>query len=72
MQDIDFAANQIVVRGGKGDRDRATMLPAAVKAYLARHLASVREQSRRDLAVSAGWVELPTALNRKYPNAGRE
>ena len=72
VQDVDFAANQIVVRGGKGDRDRATMLPAAVKADLARHLAGVREQHRRDLAVSAGWVELPTALNRKYPNAGRE
>jgi integron integrase len=72
VQDVDFAANQIVVRSGKGDKDRATMLPAAVKADLARHLESVRNQHRRDLARGAGWVELPTALDRKYPNAGRE
>ncbi len=72
VQDVDFAANQIVVRSGKGDKDRATMLPAAVKADLARHLGSVQTQHQRDLARGAGWVELPTALNRKYPNAGRE
>ena len=72
VQDVDFAANQIVVRSGKGDKDRATMLPAAVKADLARHLESVQTQHQRDLERGAGWVELPTALNRKYPNAGRE
>ena len=72
VQDVDFAANQIVVRSGKGDKDRVTMLPAAVKAALARHLETVQEQHRRDLQYGAGWVELPTALNRKYPNAGRE
>ena len=72
VQDMDFAANQIVVRGGKGDKDRATMLPAAVKTDLARHLVGVRKQHQQDLARGAGWVELPTALDRKYPNAGRE
>ena len=72
VQDLDFGANQIVVRSGKGDKDRATMLPAAVKADLAQHLGSVQKQHQRDLARGAGWVELPTALNRKYPNAGRE
>jgi integron integrase len=72
VQDIDFDSRQIVVRGGKGDKDRVTMLPAAVKADLARHLESAREQHQRDLAGGAGWVELPTALARKYPNAGRE
>lgn len=60
------------MRGGKGDKDRVTMLPATVKAELARHLELVREQHRRDLELGAGWVELPTALARKYPNAGRE
>ena len=69
MQDVDFTANQIVVRSGKGDKDRVTMLPAAVKPDLARHLERVREQHRRDLERAAGWVELPTALARKYPNA---
>jgi integron integrase len=72
VQDIDFATNQIVVRGGKGGKDRVTMLPAVVKADLARHLQAVRAQHERDLREGAGWVELPTALARKYPNAGRE
>ncbi|MBI4610133.1 MAG: integron integrase [Candidatus Rokubacteria bacterium] len=72
VQDVNFASNQIVVRGGKGDKDRVTMLPAVVKVELARHLEFVREQHRRDLEHGAGWVELPTALARKYPNAGRE
>lgn len=48
------------------------MLPAAVKAALAGHLERVKEQHRRDLQDGAGWVELPDALMRKYPNAGRE
>jgi len=71
-QDVDFDANQLVVRGGKGDKDRVTMLPAVAKADLAPHLEMVRVQHHDDLAVGAGWVELPTALLRKYPNAGRE
>jgi integron integrase len=72
VKDVDLASNQIVVRAGKGDRDRVTMLPAAVKASLAQHLELVRRQHERDLARGAGWVELPGALMRKYPNAGRE
>jgi integron integrase len=72
VQDVDFGTNQIVVRSGKGDKDRVTMLPAVVKPDLARHLQRVREQYRCDLEAGAGWVELPTALARKYPNAGRE
>jgi integron integrase len=72
VQDIDFARNQIVVRGGKGNKDRVTMLPTMLKGDLARHLQIVRAQHERDLQQGAGWVELPTALARKYPNAGRE
>ncbi|MGH7753304.1 MAG: integron integrase [Gemmatimonadales bacterium] len=72
VQDVDFATHQIVVRGGKGNKDRVTMLPAAVKADLARHLQRVKRQHARDLQHGAGWVELPWALARKYPNAGRE
>ena len=49
VQDVDFAANQIVVRGAKGDKDRVTMLPAVVKAELARHLQVARTQHERDL-----------------------
>ncbi len=72
VKDVDFAANQLIVRAGKGDRDRITMLPAAVKTDLTRHLETVRRQHETDLRHGAGWVELPWALARKYPNAGRE
>ena len=72
VKDIDFAAKQIVVRSGKGDRDRVTLLPAVVRPALERHLARVRAQHERDVRAGAGWVELPHALAQKYPNAGRE
>jgi integron integrase len=72
VKDVDFATNQIVVRDGKGEKDRVTLLPAAAKAELARQLERVRQHHERDLQHGAGWVELPDALARKYPNAGRE
>jgi site-specific recombinase XerD len=72
VKDIDLARNQIMVRAGKGSKDRLTMLPATIKAELARHLESVRGQHQVDLRAGAGWVELPWALARKYPNAGSE
>ena len=72
VKDIDFGMNQITVRGGKGDRDRRTMLPERLKGPLLRHLAEVRTQHERDLSDGAGWVELPGALGAKYPQAGRE
>ena len=72
VKDVDFGANQITVRAGKGDRDRRTMLPERLGGALLRHLAEVRAQHERDLAAGAGWVELPGALGLKYPNAGRE
>ncbi len=72
IQDIDFAANQIIVRDGKGAKDRATVLPAIVKPALIQHLQRTKHQHDADLARSAGWVELPWALARKYPNAGHE
>src|SRR2546421_516416 len=62
----------IVVRGGKGDKDRVTMLPKVIKRDLIQHLEAARTQHDRDLGVGAGWVELPNALARKYPHAGRE
>jgi integrase len=64
VQDLDFARNQITVRGGKGDKDRVTMLPAVVKGDLARHLAIVRAQHEDDLARSS-WADkaLTTIVN---------
>ncbi len=72
VKDIDAGRNQIVIRAGKGNKDRLTMLPAAIKADLLRHVEAVRAQHQLDLQSGAGWVELPGALARKYPNAGRE
>ena len=72
VKDVDFAANEIIVRGGKGDRDRVTMLPERLKGPLLHHLAEVRRQHERDVGEGAGWVELPGALALKYPSAGRE
>ncbi|MDI6772817.1 MAG: tyrosine-type recombinase/integrase, partial [bacterium] len=59
VKDIGVARNQIIVRAGKGDRDRVTMLPASVKADLVRHLDRARRQYEQDLTRGAGWVELP-------------
>jgi len=72
VKDIDFARNQIIVRTGKGDKDRATPLPAVAIPALAAHLQGIRRLHERDLRRGAGWVELPWALARKYPNAARE
>ena len=72
VKDVDFGTNQVVIRDGKGNKDRVTMLPATVKAELAAHIERGREQHHADLRQGAGWVELPWALARKYPNAGRE
>jgi integron integrase len=72
VKDIDFSRNQIVVRAGKGDKDRYTMLPATVKEPLIKHLRAVKRQHDEDLKKGLGRVALPNALERKYPNAGKE
>jgi integron integrase len=72
VKDIDFAAHQIIVRRGKGAKDRATMLPLGLEMVLADQLQWVRQQWEADRMAGAGWVEVPGALARKYPNAGRE
>lgn len=72
IKDVDFNSNQIVVRADKGNKDRVTLLPATVKDDLTRHIERVRKLHQKDVEAGAGWVELPAALARKYPNAGRE
>jgi len=64
--------NEILVREGKGDMDRVTMLPAVAKPGLLLHLDGVRRLHEQDLAEGFGRVWLPDALARKYPNADRE
>jgi len=71
VKDLDFEREQIVVRGGKGDRDRVTLLPATARAALRAQLACVRAMHERDVARGAGWVEVPSGLDRKYPDAPR-
>ena len=70
VKDIDFARLEVLVRDGKGAKDRITMLPAGLKAPLAAHLQRVQLQHQRDLAAGRGSVEMPHALDRKYPRAG--
>ncbi len=72
VKDIDFAANVITVRAGKGEKDRVTMLPESLKPDLAEHLRRVWQLHQQDLRLGYGEVELPYALARKYPNAGKE
>jgi integron integrase len=72
VKDIDFTTNQIIVRAGKGDKDRHTMLPAAIKEPLGKHLEIIKRQHQRDLECGLGRVTLPNALERKYRNAGKE
>jgi integron integrase len=72
VKDVDFAAHQIVVRAGKGDKDRVSLLPASCEEPLRRHLEAVQRQHAGDVARGAGWVELPDALARKYPAAGSQ
>jgi integron integrase len=71
-KDIDFLNNQIVVCSGKGDKDRVTMLPAAVQGPLRKHLEAVHTLYQQDRERGYGGVSLPHALARKYPNAARE
>ncbi len=72
VKDVNFERGEILVRDGKGAKDRVTMLPASLAPALLAHLERVRELHRSDLAAGYGEVYLPYALDRKYPAAGRE
>ncbi len=71
VQDIDFEQMEIVVRNGKGAKDRRTMLPLALVEPLKRHLDDVRRVHAIDLAEGWGEVFIPESLSKKYPYAGR-
>ena len=71
VKDVDFSRGEILVRDGKGARDRVTLLPAAVATPLVAHLGRVQAQHERDLREGLGSVELPLALERKYPRRVR-
>jgi len=72
VKDIDFGYGQILVRDGKGGKDRVTVLPAAIVVPLQAHLGRVKALHDRDLAEGCGDVELPDAIARKFPRAPYE
>lgn len=72
VKDLDFHYKQIIIRDAKGQKDRVTMLPESLIDSLRNHLVRVKERHERDLQDGFGRVYLPHALDRKYPNAGRE
>lgn len=71
VKDLDFENGLILVRGAKGDKDRATVLPECLVPELRDHLERVRKQHNEDLGAGAGTVALPGRLDRKYPDAPR-
>ena len=71
VKDVDCSRNEIRVRSGKGDKDRVTMLPSAVKEPLRRYVEHVRQDYEADLKNGSAGVPLPNALARKYPNAAK-
>jgi len=69
VQDLDFGRDEILVRDGKGAKDRVTMLPISLKTPLQEHLLKAKATHEKDLAAGWGRVLMPDALDRKYPNA---
>lgn len=72
VQDVDFKRREILIRDGKGAKDRVTVLPASLTPALQAHLSKVRDLHVTDLAQGYGAVNLPNALACKYPSAARE
>ena len=72
VKDIDFDRRELVIRRGKGQKDRRVMLPEAIRDPLLQHLDGVRAMHQADLAKGLGRVVLPTALERKFPNAASD
>lgn len=72
IQDVDFGRSELMIRDGKGAKDRITLLPGSLHGPLKEQMRRGREIHRQDLAVGAGSVELPDAIVRKYPRAARE
>lgn len=72
VKDVDFARREILVREGKGFKDRVTMLPVSLVDALKSHLIKVQALHKEDLSAGHGEVFMPMALDRKYPSAGRD
>jgi integron integrase len=71
IKDVDFTTNQILVRDGKGFKDRVTMLPEAIKDELCGHIERLKKFHQQELEGGRGRATLPYALARKYPNLAK-
>ena len=72
VKDIDFEYGEIVIRNGKGDKDRITILPGIIKEKLKAHLGDIKRQYLKDIKNNYEGVHLPFALEKKYPSANKE
>jgi integron integrase len=72
IKDVDLENDLLMVRSGKGEKDRALMIPEKIKEEIAKHVASVKEIYEQDVRIGYGEVSLPDALEKKYPGAARE
>jgi integron integrase len=72
VKDVDFARKEILIRDGKGYKDRITMLPGSLVERLQEHLKRVKTLHEKDLSNGYGAVYMPYALNKKYPYAARD
>ncbi|HEX8845334.1 MAG TPA: integron integrase [Pyrinomonadaceae bacterium] len=72
VKDLDFPYRQLIVRDGKGEKDRRTILPQPLMEPLRHHLAKIHLQHEEDVRSGCGSVYLPYALERKYPNAATD
>ena len=72
IKDLDFDGGQIIVRRGKGKKDRVTLFPLATRDPMRRHLVQVRKQHERGLKAGGGFVPMPDGLSTKLPNAPRD
>ena len=71
VKDVDFSTNQILIRDGKGFKDRVTMLPEAIRAELSEWIKRLKIFHQKELQVGKGLATLPYALARKYPNLAK-
>jgi integron integrase len=72
IKDVDLENDLLMVRSGKGEKDRALMIPEKIKEELSKHVASVKEVHDQDVKMGYGEVSLPDALEKKYPGAPKE
>ncbi len=72
VKEVDLTTRTLLIRDGKGRKDRPAVLPETLLEPIARQLEAVADQHRADLEAGSGWVELPDAFGAKSPNAGRE